>query len=361
MKRNMAKRIGAILFMLIMVFQVLPFSAAAAETETPSQEEETKTCTVIYRDGFGNTLYKKTVKSGGSVKPYGKRPTHPGFLFTCWDKKLPKVITEDITITALWAINKSVPLTLTVFADAKINGNDTQKFQQLVSTAVNNRGEVSALATTGNLVDRYDDMTAWNAIRNTVWTLPEDMYFYNVAGKSDVNGDVADYSSFYQANLCRAYDLNFYAGGAVWFQKLSREGVMLMGVGYHQPAETGVEKERQYIWIKYLNDAARIHVGYSVVLLVSDYMDSNGNLTDFGKLLEEEFVSVNPNVRLVVCGNGQGTARADKNYGGYKVTTVQLGAGAEGMTNLIFNLTDHSVNVTSVPSGGESFTIDNAF
>jgi hypothetical protein len=144
-------------------------------------------------------------------------------------------------------------------------------------------------------------------------------------------------------------------------KKLYREGVMLMGVGYRQPAEAGVEKEKQDIWIKYLNDAARIHVGYTVVLLVSDYMNADGSLTPFGKLLEEQFVSVNPNVRLVVCGNGQGTARADKDYGGYKVTTVQLGGGAEGMTNLVFNLTDHSVNVNSVPSGGESFTIDNAF
>ena len=97
-----------------------------------------------------------------------------------------------------------------------------------------------------------------------------------------------------------------------------------------------------------------------MVLLVSDYMDADGNLTPFGKLLEEQVVAVNDNIRLVICGNAEGTAHTEKDFGGHKVNTVLVSGGVDGMTNFNFNLTDHSVDVSPI-SGGASFTLKNAF
>ncbi len=144
--------------------------------------------------------------------------------------------------------------------------------------------------------------------------------------------------------------------------------------------ETQHERDQQAAWLQFVNDAVRVHAGYSVVLLVNDYMDANGELTEFGKLLEEKFVSVNPNVRLVLCGNAEGSARLEKTYAdGHTVNALLFNYGADKdngtgfLRKMNFNLTDRSVTVStyspildrtaydSEHPENDSFTIEHAF
>ena len=184
--------------------------------------------------------------------------------------------------------------------------------------------------------------------------LPKYMYYYGVAGESDVNGDALLYDEYLQPGLNDASDLNFYASGRIWYQRSSREQLMLMGIGYQKMPQTARERDQQAAWIQFVNDAVRIHAGYSVVLLVSDYMDADGELTEFGKLLEEKIVSVNPNIRLVLCGNAEGSARLEKTYAdGHTVNALLFNYGADKengvgfLRKLNFNLTDRSVVVST--------------
>ena len=94
--------------------------------------------------------------------------------------------------------------------------------------------------------------------------------------------------------------------------------------------------------------------GDFVLLLVNDFIDANGELTEFGKLIEENIVKNNRNVRLVLCGNAEGTATWEKTYGERKVTALMYNYTADeengiGFVRILsFNSKDQTIKVDTV-------------
>ena len=91
-----------------------------------------------------------------------------------------------------------------------------------------------------------------------------------------------------------------------------------------------------------------------MILLVNDYIDAEGELTEFGKLIEEELVKNNENVRLILCGGVDGEAQWVKTYGDRKVTAMMYNYTADeekglGFVRILsFNGDDQSITVKTV-------------
>ena len=177
--------------------------------------------------------------------------------------------------------------------------------------------------------------------------------------RSDVNGDALDSEAYLAAEL-NADTYTFKnvtkvdGDETIWYRELREQPVLVVGIGYQKLAETDEEKERQDEWLKFLNRAINAKKDDFVILLVNDYIDEKGELTEFGKLIEEELVKHNENVRLILCGNANGAATWEKYYGGRKVTALMYNyiADAENglgfLRILTFNSKDQTITIDTV-------------
>ena len=100
--------------------------------------------------------------------------------------------------------------------------------------------------------------------------------------------------------------------------------------------------------------------------MVSDYIDANGALTEFGKLVEENIVANNENVRLILSGNADGVAMWEKTYGERKVTALMYNYVADEQNGLgfvrvlAFNSDEQTITVTTVNVLTEATAYDEA-
>ena len=243
-------------------------------------------------------------------------------------------------------------------------GKRADAFKAITKYVAENAKDLGAIAMldTGNMVETYNDNDAWTMMKDELKqfkTLVPEFPFYSVAGTKDVNGDEMNYEAYLAAKLnnsVRTFKSVTHADGdeAIWYQTLREQPVLVIGIGYQKLAETDEEKERQDNWLKYLNTAIYAHDDYFVVLLVNDYIDAAGELTEFGKLIEENLVKGNRNVRLILCGNAEGAATWEKTYGDRKVTAMMYNYVADeekglGFVRILsFNSKDQTITVQTV-------------
>ena len=87
-------------------FTVMPsFNGSMGEISEPSPEQVFKiTCSVVFLDWDGTTLKEEDVRMNQDATAPAD-PTREGYTFTGWDKSFTNV-TEDLTVNALYEINK---------------------------------------------------------------------------------------------------------------------------------------------------------------------------------------------------------------------------------------------------------------
>ena len=93
---------------------------------------------------------------------------------------------------------------------------------------------------------------------------------------------------------------------------------------------------------------------HTAILLVHSFLTDKGNLTGTGKNLEKELLSHYPNLRLVLCGHNDGSARWQKEYeDGHGVNALMYNFqddkknGLGYIRILTFDPTDRSLHVTT--------------
>ena len=183
-----------------------------------------------------------------------------------------------------------------------------------------------AMISTGNLVDAFDNEAAWNSAKNSLKDLTK-VQFFSVAGTKDVNGDEMSYDAYLAAKLSgRATS---YKDGSIWYRSFGSKNLMLVGIGYQKIAETDEEKDRQNKWLAFVNETIAVHRSEKVILILNDYMDATGELTPFGKLIEEKVVEGNKNVIMVLCGNANGAVHKEMTYGERKVAVAMFNYAAD--------------------------------
>ena len=270
--------------------------------------------------------------------------------------------TGTLTITAKPALGNFSLVWLTDTLLTK-EGKHADGFDAIIKHVAENVKNLGAIAMldSGNMVETYNDADAWTFMQEELKQFKQlrpELPFFSVAGTKDVNGDAMDYESYLATEPnpnARTFKTVTKQDGdeAIWYQHLREQPVLLVGIGYQKLAETDEEKERQDEWLKFLNKAIQSHGDDFVVLLVNDYIDKEGELTEFGKLVEEELVKNNENVRLILCGNAEGEAQWVKNYGGRKVTALMYNYTADEENGigfvrfLTFNGDDESITVST--------------
>ena len=251
-------------------------------------------------------------------------------------------------------------------------------FKAIAEYAGKNAGKAkaAALVSTGNIVDAFDNEDAWTSAKNGLAGLRTP--FLSVAGTKDVNGDEMNYDAYLAAKLNS--NVSAFEDGSVWFKTFGQYRVTVVGIGYQKIAETDEEKERQDKWLNFVNNAVASHKGDKVILVVNDYMDASGALTEFGKFIEEKVVEGNENICVVLCGNADGEAHKEMTYGERKVAVVMFNYAADEENGLGFmrvvtldmakkSLTIETINaITGEPAAydannpdADSFTIENLF
>ncbi|MBQ1820197.1 MAG: hypothetical protein II117_01205, partial [Clostridia bacterium] len=228
-------------------------------------------------------------------------------------------------------------------------GARDEAFKAITAYAAKNEEKAIAILHSGNMVDSFDNEAAWTAAQDALKALA--IPFYGVAGTKDVNGDEMSYDAYLAAALND--HTQSFEDGSIWYQELKDQPVLVVGIGHQKLAETDEEKERQDQWLKFVNDAIASHDEFTI-LVVNDYIDANGELTAFGKLIEENVVANNEDVRLILSGNADGAATWEKTYGERKVVALMYNYVADEenglgfMRVLAYNSEDQVITVTTI-------------
>ena len=285
------------------------------------------------------------------------------------------VVYKTGTLTIINPTQKMGTFSLIWFSDAMLKGEGA--YDDAFAAIAEKANHIPALATlsTGNLVEAFDNEAAWDNAKQAIGSLRT--AFYGVAGAKDVNGDAENYDAYLAADLNGKTRKN--DDGTVWYKAFKQQPVLVVGIGSHKIAETDEEKEREAQWIAFANNAIAQNPDKYVIILVNDYINANGELTEFGKLIEEKIVANNENVRLVLCGGADGAARLEKTYGERKVNAILFNYTADADNGLGFlrvlsfdgkakTLTITTVNALNDKTAYDeakpevdNFTIDEAF
>lgn len=182
-------------------------------------------------------------------------------------------------------------------------------YNKIFSYMANSCHEQNALGVlmTGDLVDNRSEQRHWDHARAAIGLIEDKLPLWCVAGNHDVGADKADYSTFLRYGFCAAEEGDLlYRDGVCWYDTITAAGqdFLLLGVGWQTDSE--------YLpWVKGVLEMYPDHTG---ILLVHSFLTAKGGLTGTGKNLEKELLANYPNLRLVLCGHNDGSARWQKEY-----------------------------------------------
>ena len=180
-------------------------------------------------------------------------------------------------------------------------------FRAMTQWTVEHASEYNALAVlhTGDIVDNHLYERHWNNAASALDLLDGALPLYCVAGNHDVGADTVDYTMYRQADFCDVTDSSFvYQDGVCWILPIVSRRILRVGIGW--------QTDNAYLdWVR---TRIAAYPDYTAILLVHSYLEDNGTLTENGRLLEQEIVSVSPNVRLILCGHKDGSVRRQQTY-----------------------------------------------
>lgn len=178
-------------------------------------------------------------------------------------------------------------------------------FRAMTKWSVEQAATYRALAVvhTGDVVDNHNYARHWENAATALKTLSGRLPLYCVAGNHDVGADSVDYTMYREAGFCSPVRSD-WQDGVCWVMPLEPQRVLLAGIGW--------QKETDYLdWVRARLDE---YPDYAAILLVHNFLEGNGTLTENGNLLERELLAPCSNVRLVLCGHRDGSARWQQSY-----------------------------------------------
>lgn len=180
-------------------------------------------------------------------------------------------------------------------------------FRAMTRWSVENAKAYGALAVlhTGDIVDNHKYERHWKNASSALTLLKGYLPLYCVAGNHDVGADSVDYTMYRTYAFCDVTDRKrLYEDGVCWVQPLNKQHVLLLGIGWQKGTAC----------LSWVHEQLSYYPDYAAILLVHSFLEDNGSLTPFGKLLESELLASEPSIRLVLCGHKDGSVRWQKAY-----------------------------------------------
>lgn len=153
---------------------------------------------------------------------------------------------------------------------------------------------------TGDAVDEGWVPKQWAHFDQMYDQFKDVLPYFPIAGNHDVGIKWHGYEPY----LARPYMQDFppeqsFDGGKALYTTFSAGGTdfLLLGAGWES-------EENAAGW---MNDVLKQHENDVAILLFHGYIRTDGTFTKVGKLMYEQVVAPNPNVRLVLCGHISGT------------------------------------------------------
>lgn len=152
---------------------------------------------------------------------------------------------------------------------------------------------------TGDIINT-NSSNQWGVAREAMRQLEEAVPVFTIAGNHDVGASNPDYTNFNTYFGSAHYTNNtniaeWYEGGKGRCDSVELDGTkyLFLGVGWG----TGSDG------IRWMNTQLSNHPDHKAILLLHDYMDSDGLLLESGRLIYEKVVTPHPNVFMVLCGH----------------------------------------------------------
>lgn len=202
------------------------------------------------------------------------------------------------------------PFSLLWFSDTQVYAYKYPKvFNTMAAFAVNHKEELNALCVlhTGDIVDNRKLERHWENAAHAIGLMEDKIPFYCVAGNHDVGADKPDYKTLFSYDLNEVREEeNLYEGGICWYLPFEAGDTrfLLMGLGWQKDME----------WLTWAQEVLEEHREEVVILLVHNFLDDDGDLTSNGRKVERNIVRLYKNVRLILCGHNDGSARKDLVY-----------------------------------------------
>lgn len=202
------------------------------------------------------------------------------------------------------------PFSMLWFSDTQVYAYKYPKvFNTMAAYAVNHQQELNALCVlqTGDIVDNRHMERHWKNAAHAIGLMKEKIPFYCIAGNHDVGADKADYAVYltYAFNDMAAPEQQ-YKDGVCWYETLEAGGTnfLLLGLGWQTDTE-------YFDWAQEVLEKYPDHV---CILLVHNFLSDDGSLTSNGRRVERNLVRLYKNIRLILCGHNDGSARKDIVY-----------------------------------------------
>ena len=222
-------------------------------------------------------------------------------------------------------------------------------FNKVFAYMANTYAEQNALGVllTGDIVDNRHEARHWANAKAAIGLLEGKLPLWSVAGNHDVGADQTDYGAYLACGFCAAEEGDLlYKDGVCWYDTFTAAGqdFLLLGIGW--------QNDSDYLpWVK---GVLETYPDHTAILLVHSFLTDKGNLTGTGKNLEKELLGAYPNLRLVLCGHNDGSARWQRTYeDGHSVNALMYNFqddkkyGLGYLRILTFDPTDRSLHVTT--------------
>ena len=243
----------------------------------------------------------------------GTEETHPGSASEGaepWATPSPSPSPSPTPTPSPSPTPEPTPFSLYWVSDAQVYAYRYPKiYNRMFAYMANAAAEQNALGVlmTGDLVDNRNEQRHWNHAKAAIGLLDGKLPVWCVAGNHDVGADRGDYSAFLSCGFCAAEEGDLlYKDGVCWYDTFTAAGqdFLLLGVGWQNNSD----------YLPWMKNVLENHPDHTAILLVHSFLTDNGNLTGTGKNLEKELLSHYPNLRLVLCGHNDGSARWEKAY-----------------------------------------------
>lgn len=210
------------------------------------------------------------------------------------------------------------PFSLIWFSDTQYYSYKRPEiFAAMADWAVRIRSDYASVAVvcTGDIVDNRNYTRHWTNAETAITRVRDAMPFYCVAGNHDVGADKVEYERYLEYDFCTApEEMEFSEDKHCWVLPLAEQGILLCGIGWCNDTA----------YADWLNGRLQAYPDLPAVILVHSFLNDDGSLSTNGRRVEKAILRVSPNVRLVLCGHNDGSARWSKTYGDGHIVNAMM-------------------------------------
>lgn len=200
------------------------------------------------------------------------------------------------------------PFCLFWFSDTQVYSYKyPEVFRSMADWASEQAEAYGALAVvhTGDIVDNHTYERHWTNAESAIIRMDGRIPFFCVAGNHDVGASDPDYTNYHAYGFCARKDRSHtFRDGVCWWEAFERQKLLLLGIGW----QTGQE------YLPWATEVLERFSDHTVILLVHSFLTDEGELTGTGRQLDGTLLASHPNIRLVLCGHNDGSARWQKTY-----------------------------------------------